>query len=303
MGEVVGADFYNYDYKVMGGNKTYLNANEVRIRGRKFYWHSDTQKKADLAKDSPNQTITARSVQKNKSFNFDVAFENLTPQELSNLIWVLTIGGKDNHAHKLGHGKPIGYGSVQIKIDEGGVVLYGLDENFTIQPMNKPIDLPAPAFQNVEAFELVTNWEQKPKNVSYPNATINGKSTIFNWFVSNREIPPAKSFMQAFKNLLPDIDDNNQELPMYEKQGRDYIEQYSSNRKRAQAGSVLRTASHNNNSGGLRPLSSQPKPPENKTNFVSGKCRECGELTKINQKTGKYYEFCYLHSPYMKKKK
>lgn len=51
-------------------------------------------------------------------FNGKIVFHNLKKEELSCLIWCLTLENSPYNKHSLGHAKPLGAGSVQIKIDE-----------------------------------------------------------------------------------------------------------------------------------------------------------------------------------------
>jgi len=224
-------DYWNYDYKVTHGKrredknkKTALET--ASIRGRKFYWHSDDDK-TRYAKDAdrPDLTIIARPVKKECSFKFEVAFENISRQELAKLIYVLTIGGKasgDNptHGHKLGHGKPIGFGSVGISINEAKSSVFEMDGDFNIRhtPLPKLPDI-FETLSHTTEFLRVTDWEKKHDNVMYPQ---NGpEGDVFAWFQANRKgcltdrgIPD--SFNLRFIKTLPDLSDkeNDQNLPL-----------------------------------------------------------------------------------------
>ncbi len=101
-----------YDADISYDNNAYT------LRGRKFYWHN-TAKEAYL---EPNGERTERNasvelVSARQKFSFSVYYDHLSETELENLIWVLTLGENDqsgNQCHKIGHGKPIGLGSVKI---------------------------------------------------------------------------------------------------------------------------------------------------------------------------------------------
>jgi CRISPR-associated protein (TIGR03986 family) len=49
-------------------------------------------------------------------FTFSVDFENLASEELGALLWALELE-QDMH-HRLGYGKPLGFGSVKINVDQ-----------------------------------------------------------------------------------------------------------------------------------------------------------------------------------------
>ncbi|BAU44940.1 TIGR03986 family CRISPR-associated RAMP protein [Leptolyngbya sp. O-77] len=65
-------------------------------------------------RDSQNRSIQAW-VRQNTQFQFDIDITNLSSVELGALLWLLTL--PDDHYHRLGGGKPLGFGSVQLKID------------------------------------------------------------------------------------------------------------------------------------------------------------------------------------------
>ena len=90
------------------------------IRGRKFYWHNiepEAWKDPDNRKTERN--ASAELVDKGSIFKFDVYYDELSDEELKTLIWTITIGENDldgKQCYKIGHGKPIGLGSVKIII-------------------------------------------------------------------------------------------------------------------------------------------------------------------------------------------
>ena len=97
----------------------------VTIRGRKYYWHSK-----DFKEINQNAPSIGPDAKRNASmqlagigskFTFDVYFDRITLQELRELVWSLNFW--ENKAdgkmcHKIGHGKPIGLGSVKIVVDQ-----------------------------------------------------------------------------------------------------------------------------------------------------------------------------------------
>lgn len=93
---------------------------ETVIRGHKLYWHKgktslDNIKEQDGDKlaDHRKQYTRIQPVKPGVSFSFKVNFENLNKAELGALLWVLDL--PQGHRHKLGMGKPLGMGSVEIK--------------------------------------------------------------------------------------------------------------------------------------------------------------------------------------------
>ena len=88
------------------------------LRGRKFYWHQcDDKTPLDpaayrCAKKS-NQNATVELLDEGAVFEFDVFFENLSKDEVGLLMFAIELG--DGLFHKIGHGKPLGLGTVSIE--------------------------------------------------------------------------------------------------------------------------------------------------------------------------------------------
>ncbi len=92
---------------------------ETQIRGYKMYWHKGDKpdlEASSVERQHPKQLTQIRPVQTGVKFHFKVRFENLRPEELGLLWWVLALPGEPNkkYCHKLGMGKPLGMGSVSI---------------------------------------------------------------------------------------------------------------------------------------------------------------------------------------------
>ena len=92
-------------------------SSETTIRGHKLYWHKGTNpdfiepKPVDWQQDTQHTQI--KPVRPGVRFHFRVYFENLSKVELGALLWVLDLPEK--HYHKIGMGKPLGLGSVEIR--------------------------------------------------------------------------------------------------------------------------------------------------------------------------------------------
>ncbi|MCZ2459992.1 MAG: TIGR03986 family CRISPR-associated RAMP protein [Chitinophagales bacterium] len=102
------------------------NDKEALIRGSKLYWHRKTphdnqapyswvEKSGIKTKSHPGTIIP---VKENVLFKSKIRFENLSTEELGCLLFVLELpkeNEKEKYCHKLGMGKPLGLGSVQIE--------------------------------------------------------------------------------------------------------------------------------------------------------------------------------------------
>lgn len=107
-----------------------------KLRGRKFYYHHHEEPTTytDEKKEQRAQNISlAQTVTQGAQFVFTVQFSQLTAQELGLLCWAIDLDGspiQDNMlAHKIGLAKPLGLGSVKLRIAE--LVLYDLTTRYT----------------------------------------------------------------------------------------------------------------------------------------------------------------------------
>ena len=88
--------------------------NSFDIPGRKFYVHHPYSVDGiDGETRTPNNR-TIEPLAEGNEFVFDIDFENLRDWELGLLLYSLEL--EDSLAHKLGLGKPLGFGTVQINI-------------------------------------------------------------------------------------------------------------------------------------------------------------------------------------------
>ncbi|MBF0583230.1 MAG: TIGR03986 family CRISPR-associated RAMP protein [Magnetococcales bacterium] len=117
------------------GSKKNGYATETQgLRGRKVYLHqpllntaywknaanrgnpspSTHCRRAGDIRDNQNRSLTGW-VKENVSFHFDLHVSNLSQVELGALLWLLNL--PDKHYHRLGSGKPLGFGSVRLEVD------------------------------------------------------------------------------------------------------------------------------------------------------------------------------------------
>ena len=101
-------------------NLKHWDDKDALIRGHKLYWHRDTPDNPTdkyswnegEAKNDTQHTII-KPIKRNIKFKSRIRFENLTKEELGALLFVLDL--PQNHYHKIGMGKPLGLGSIEIK--------------------------------------------------------------------------------------------------------------------------------------------------------------------------------------------
>ncbi|MCR4902765.1 MAG: TIGR03986 family CRISPR-associated RAMP protein [Butyrivibrio sp.] len=218
------ATYWNYDFYGVtengnGRNKSYTNYYHLKNsmpRGRKMYWHhklADVDKPAEVDKTNLNSTMESLD---NGSFTFKVYFDQISKAQLQDLIWTIELGDNkvnSKYQHKLGHAKPLGYGSVKLVVDGGKVRRFVSKENdggFGIELLNLSetgIDVNAikPTFDinsdEVKKLLIMANIETVANyNIDYPRNAVD--KPIYAWFSKNRKNP---------KNLhvLPEPDDDN----------------------------------------------------------------------------------------------
>jgi CRISPR-associated protein (TIGR03986 family) len=240
------ADNWTYDYayrwKRDGGrvlpeiDNDSVNLANTRIRGRKFYWHSPDGSYKIAKLDQLNQQEQESKLKrlckvhplKEGSFKFRVYFNRVKESDLYKMIWVLTIGMSDAHGHKIGMGKPIGLGSVGIKVLSR--VKRAIDPDlsskltkvdYEASPANRQmISGMTPANLGCEPitkthFEAITKLKHDNFNIAYPYILKQGKPLPENykWFMANKQISGTPNSPVIY-SCLPDP--SNPELPVYE---------------------------------------------------------------------------------------
>lgn len=86
--------------------------------GRKRYYHQDYRRVKEIYSGERSRASEARTIQvvsAGARLSGSLRFFNLTEHDLAGLIYTLVL--EDDLAHKLGYGKPLGLGSVRIRID------------------------------------------------------------------------------------------------------------------------------------------------------------------------------------------
>ncbi|HHY73701.1 MAG TPA: TIGR03986 family CRISPR-associated RAMP protein [Bacillus bacterium] len=224
-----GAELWNYDY---AGKWIKINKQNVlktsedyipKVKGRKFYWHNQDWRKNvhPLGCQKLNKlNAMVRPLNGGIIFSFKIFFDGITEDELKNLTWTLNLGSNDNDlCHKIGMGKPLGLGSIKLRvkeIKERKVCLTGGKIKRDVLPLNNIInENEIPSMISTTAYDYVkkvSSFNQAPKNISYPVGK-DGKNRekVFLWFVGNR----GGVGTPKIKYSLPHISDENQSLPSF----------------------------------------------------------------------------------------
>lgn len=171
---------WNYDYVLRGDGETltkdpkpYRDMPGAGIQGRKVYVHSRFDLAARYTADAfvpSTQNMTVRPL-KSGEFTFDVHFRDLTSHELATLVYAL--GGMGGRLQKLGHGRPLGMGSVLVQVVECQTKTYAYDAERGITCSKSSLDaewfernLPTDE-RSVARRKLVTFLSQDLEQVEY----------------------------------------------------------------------------------------------------------------------------------------
>lgn len=192
---------WTYDYYITMGDdkKPKLVTYTPVISGRKFYWHSRTalqlvfQGQTTIEQNERNKTV--RPVTAHVPFKGTLYFDGISEKELRELIAIMNISAfaDDNrYAIKLGAAKPLGFGSVALKVDSVNIrtlrkedrkILYKPDEPYSFGPYDLSL------FERddiIKAFDTqaLQSLEKDGYSVAYPRVEQGGD--IYSWFGENR---------------------------------------------------------------------------------------------------------------------
>lgn len=213
--------FWNYDFCSLEETKyspdgTKQTIKKFRVytpqpRGRKFYWHSAPRTENERS----NQNATLEAMK--GTFKGSVYFDRITRAQLEELAFVLTLGENtpaSPRLHKIGHGKPVGYGSCKITLTGGELRTLAQQDGtlcYTTEPL--PLDSLLVAHGRIDTdsisvkslLKIADKRSTQGKTVAYPSAADrNGNDKIFNWFTQNRK--HAKSLITLPHPLDDDIE-------------------------------------------------------------------------------------------------
>jgi CRISPR/Cas system CSM-associated protein Csm3 (group 7 of RAMP superfamily) len=92
-------------------NKRIAYFKNGKVAGRKFYYH------AVKAVSKGQKGIPVQQIGIDSTFKTKLSFKNLSAAEIGTLLTVLGVSPRHDFALKIGGGKPIGMGTVKVKID------------------------------------------------------------------------------------------------------------------------------------------------------------------------------------------
>ena len=194
--------------------------NGKKLRGRKVYLHHQNFSPPSVftqKRDKQNRSITGW-IPAGKEFPFSIRFENLTGEELGGLLFLLGLSGpKHPYYFRLGYGKPLGLGSVELTADARKTVISSGNEMATryrslekgaVIPEGKDLNLFTEIFLRASRRSLLLNdfikvGEGVDGTISYGVIEGSPDAPIYEWFVANergakRSLPSIGEPLQSY---------------------------------------------------------------------------------------------------------
>ena len=191
----------------------------VKIAGRKYYWHhNDKTIKSSANNGNENMIYQVELVKPESVFQFEVYFDRIPETALKKLLFAITLGentADSPHCHKVGHGKPIGLGSAKITVDSVKTRTFsdGLYQETEYSWNPEELRNAFENQQNVDNVLKVTNFNAVDgKDIQYPTTNPNG-GDIFKWFSENRNGLRSIGKPMEYYYKLPTLDKKDQHLP------------------------------------------------------------------------------------------
>ena len=210
---------YTVDYS-FSDTKDYipLQAADVEINGRKFFWHHRPNLNARNEKTDLNSTIhpITEGSEKRNCFTFDIYFDHISEKELNLLAFSADLGGSARHFHKIGYAKPLGFGSAEVKVDGIELRRLSVDEEslYSMEAWtkrNKDINsIDGVNKKTVDQLLVITDFDAVASEiVAYPFTDYSDDG--FQWFADNNGkrpavLPPMIENADAVSSIRMDTD-------------------------------------------------------------------------------------------------
>ena len=200
--ELAGPKLSSVEFYSTVPNMKYLwnyDSNGIKLNGRKYYFHNTGNYSTS---EKTGRNMTTQLVDRGAEFEFDVYFDRITDDELHKLVWTLAIGDNRsdcNQQHKLGHGKPLGLGSVKITVESVEKRCFNKEDmTYSVEQVEQadiekyfsktPFDDKLKSFKE---YMCITNFSYaQNEKVAYPygndkSGKVTGEGTLV-WFKANR---------------------------------------------------------------------------------------------------------------------
>lgn len=230
--------FWTYDYYTVkkADGEVVVKSYHPEISGRKFYWNNLSGVKECGTQTPLNRTV--RTVRPGVEFTGEIYFDEINETQLKQLIYILTYTSDGKHGYKLGMGKPLGLGSVELTMKDLSIRVFdGEGYRVTQRIGNAPIDpegIHKSSFKTLKLderaekpFELLTRYlaDEDMKRIHYPKTDDGKEEEGFQWFGENKvyhkldnnnkmkgtkmDNSPKSRLQIEIKNALPVLDEDN----------------------------------------------------------------------------------------------
>ncbi len=194
------AKYWTFDYYAKDEYHATVINSPAEIQGRKYYWHHKPNMKAlNVEPEKMNKTI--RPLKENITFKGRLYFDGISMKQVEQMEKILD-GFNHTCSYKLGSGKPLGLGSVSLKVTS--VKERVTKENNQICYKEKELPLTTKTYEALgfskevkNGFMLICDFNAtEGMEVSYPLKNKDSKG--FEWYVGNIKKPV---FKQPLKPL------------------------------------------------------------------------------------------------------
>ncbi|SDZ39603.1 CRISPR-associated protein [Evansella caseinilytica] len=205
--------YWTYDYTKEGSKSFDLDPKKLRVRGRKFYWHHEPKYLENSKLKRMRQRI--RPLKDGATFTFRVYFEQIAEDELKQLQWALDFNDLSS-AHKIGRGKPLGFGSVKVTIKK--LMLRQIDKNsgsWILKDQSIEKYRMEHSTKSMENVLKITRFENGLEDkISYPKVTPTdyakskpNDAASHQWF--NKNSNNRKDFSQVLPTIEEELDEKD----------------------------------------------------------------------------------------------
>ncbi len=205
------------------------------IMGRKFYWHHHGLAAPPYIdeREATERHVCVRPVKPGVTFAFRVYFNRTFLTEMGALIWTLTHGFSQEHGHKMGMGKPVGLGSVKIRMKSLNVRRMSLKRtlHYSVEDeteLGQAVALEAflgCAPETLDAYKTVTKLNPGIANIRYPQNDDEGRfgevnpDAAFLWFSANKQVAQGSSMINPIlhQSLPAPVNETQPHLKKYKR--------------------------------------------------------------------------------------
>lgn len=198
------AKYWTFDYYAKDQYHAVIINKPAEIQGRKYYWHHKPNMNAlNVEPEKMNKTI--RPLKEDIIFKGRLYFDGISMKQVEQMEMILD-GFNQTCSYKLGSGKPLGLGSVSLKVIS--VKERITKENNQICYKEKELPLTTKTYESLgfskevkNGFMLICDFNATDgMEVSYPVKDQNSKG--FEWYAGNLKMPV---FKQPLKPLIASV--------------------------------------------------------------------------------------------------